>query len=212
MPAQPIRRTRFLVGLLALLPAGAALAQAPATRPTETAVFAGGCFWGVDAVFRHVRGVVQVVSGFAGGGGATAHYTVVSTGLTGHAESVQVTFDPTQVRYDQLLEVFFTVAHDPTQLNRQGPDVGSQYRSAIFFATAEQERAAHAYIKQLTDAHAFPKPIVTQVAPLDRFYPAEEYHQNYLARHPTQPYIVYNDLPKLKALEQRFPDLYRPVS
>jgi peptide-methionine (S)-S-oxide reductase len=205
---------RKWLGFLLLLPATGVAAQSQATTPrrTDTAVFAGGCFWGVDAVFRHVRGVLQVVSGYAGGGGATAHYPVVSTGLTGHAESVEVTFDPTQVSYDQLLEVFFTVAHDPTQLNRQGPDVGSQYRSAIFYASPAQQRAARAYIRKLTDAHAFANPIVTQVVPLDHFYPAEDYHQNYLARHPDQPYIVYNDLPKLTALQQRFPDLYRPVT
>jgi peptide-methionine (S)-S-oxide reductase len=204
---------RGWLGFLLILPAGVA-AQTPASapHPTETAVFAGGCFWGVDAVFRHVRGVVQVVSGYAGGKAATAYYPVVSTGLTGHAESVQVTFDPTQVSYQRLLDVFFTVAHDPTELNRQGPDVGSQYRSAIFYMSPGQQRAAQAYIRKLSDAHTFPRPIVTQVVPLDRFYAAEDYHQNYLARHADQPYVVYNDLPKLKALEQRFPELYRPVS
>lgn len=191
----------------------AAQSSLPAPAPArDTAVFAGGCFWGVDAVFRHVKGVVHVVSGYAGGGAATAHYAVVSTGLTGHAESVQVTYDPVRVTYEQLLAVFFTVAHDPTQLNRQGPDVGSQYRSAIFYRTPAQARAARAYIRKLTGAHTYARPIVTEVAPLNGFYAAEDYHQNYLARHPDQPYIVYNDLPKLKALQQRFPDLYRPVS
>jgi peptide-methionine (S)-S-oxide reductase len=181
----------------------------PPTRTTETAVFAGGCFWGVDAVFKHVKGVVQVVSGYAGGKAPTAHYELVSTGETGHAESVEVTYDPAQVSYRQLLQVFFTVAHDPTELNRQGPDVGSQYRSAIFYESDEQQKAAQAYIAELSHTHMFSKPIVTQVAPLDRFFAAEAYHQNYLAQHMTQPYIVYNDLPKLDKLEKTFPALYR---
>jgi peptide-methionine (S)-S-oxide reductase len=181
----------------------------PPTRTTETAVFAGGCFWGVDAVFKHVKGVVQVVSGYAGGKAPTAHYELVSTGETGHAESVEVTYDPAQVSYRQLLQVFFTVAHDPTELNRQGPDVGSQYRSAIFYASDEQQKAAQAYIAELSHTHMFSKPIVTQVAPLDRFFAAEAYHQNYLAQHMTQPYIVYNDLPKLDKLEKTYPALYR---
>jgi peptide-methionine (S)-S-oxide reductase len=183
--------------------------HAPPTRTTETAVFAGGCFWGVDAVFKHVKGVVQVVSGYAGGKAPTAHYELVSTGETGHAESVEVTYDPSQVSYRQLLQVFFTVAHDPTELNRQGPDVGSQYRSAIFYESDEQQKAAQAYIAELSHTHLFSKPIVTQVAPLDRFFAAEAYHQNYLAQHMTQPYIVYNDLPKLDKLEKTFPALYR---
>jgi peptide-methionine (S)-S-oxide reductase len=181
----------------------------PPTRTTETAVFAGGCFWGVDAVFKHVKGVVQVVSGYAGGKAPTAHYELVSTGETGHAESVEVTYDPAQVSYRQLLQVFFTVAHDPTELNRQGPDVGSQYRSAIFYESDEQQKAAQAYIAELSHTHMFSKPIVTQVAPLDRFFAAEAYHQNYLAQHMTQPYIVYNDLPKLDKLEKTYPALYR---
>jgi peptide-methionine (S)-S-oxide reductase len=179
------------------------------TRTTETAVFAGGCFWGVDAVFKHVKGVVQVVSGYAGGKAPTAHYELVSTGETGHAESVEVTYDPSQISYRQLLQVFFTVAHDPTELNRQGPDMGPQYRSAIFYESDEQRKAAEAYIAELSHTHLFPKPIVTQVAPLDRFYAAEAYHQNYLAQHMTQPYIVYNDLPKLDKLEKTFPALYK---
>lgn len=183
--------------------------RTPPTRTTETAVFAGGCFWGVDAVFKHVKGVVQVVSGYAGGKEPTAHYELVSTGETGHAESVEVTYDPAQVSYRQLLQVFFTVAHDPTELNRQGPDVGSQYRSAIFYKTPEQQQAADAYIAELSHTHLFDKPIVTQVVPLDRFFAAEAYHQNYLALHMTQPYIVYNDLPKLDKLQKTFPALYR---
>ena len=196
---------------LRLLLAAAQPARSQTTPPptTETAVFAGGCFWGVDAVFKHVKGVVQVVSGYAGGKAPTAHYELVSTGETGHAESVEVTDDPSQVTYRQLLQVFFTVAHDPTELNHQGPDVGPQYRSAIFYETPEQQKAAQAYIAELSHTHLFGKPIVTQVVPLDRFFPAEAYHQNYLAQHMTQPYIVYNDLPKLDKLEKTFPTLYR---
>lgn len=203
-------RVLLAAGLLLAAQAPAATAQAASPAPTDTAVFAGGCFWGVDAVFRHVRGVLRVVSGYAGGGAATAHYPIVSTGMTGHAESVEVTFDPTRVSYDQLLQVFFTVAHDPTELNRQGPDAGTQYRSGIFYSTKTQERAAQAYIARLTRERRFDKPIVTQVAPLDRFYPAEAYHQDYLAHHLDQPYIVYNDLPKLRRLQQQLPSLYRP--
>ncbi len=188
-------------------PAVSQLARAPAT---ETAVFAGGCFWGVDAVFKHVRGVVRVVSGYSGGSGATARYNLVSTDTTGHAESVEVTYDPGQVSYGELLRVFFTVAHDPTQLDRQGPDEGTQYRSAVFYASDAQRRAALNYIDGLRRDHLFSRLIVTQVVPLERFYPAEEYHQNYLARHPDQPYIVYNDLPKLARLREQLPELYRP--
>ncbi len=195
--------------LLLLAPARAALSQSAPPPATETAVFAGGCFWGVDAVFKHVKGVIQVVSGYAGGKAQTAHYEIVSTGETGHAESVEVTYDPSQVTYRQLLQVFFTVAHDPTELNRQGPDVGPQYRSAIFYKSVEQQRAAQAYVAELSHTHLYSRPIVTQVVPLDRFFPAEAYHQNYLAQHMTQPYIVYNDLPKLDKLEKTFPALYR---
>src|SRR5262245_56505856 len=206
-----MRRVPKLLSFLMLLPARVVLPPAPDTSATaETAVFAGGCFWGVDAVFKHVRGVVSVVSGYAGGGAATAFYPVVSTGLTGHAESVLVTYDPKQITYRRLLEVFFAVAHDPTQLNRQGPDVGTQYRSAIFYATESQRKAAQAYIGELTHTHAFADPIVTQVVALEKFYPAEGYHQDYLAQHLSQPYIMYNDLPKLRHLEQRFPELYQP--
>ncbi len=177
---------------------------------TQKAVFAGGCFWGVDAVFRHVQGVVGVVSGYAGGSGATATYGRVSTGTTGHAEAVEVSFDPRRISYAKLLEIFFTVAHDPTQLNRQGPDVGTQYRSAIFYADEVQRRSARDLIERLTQAKAFAAPIVTEVVPLADFFPAESYHQDYLAHHLTQPYIVYNDLPKLERLKDRFPALYRP--
>ena len=178
--------------------------------PTQqTAVFAGGCFWGVDAVFKHVKGVTEVVSGYAGGAAATAHYERVSEGNTGHAESVSVRFNPEQVSYQQLLQVFFSVAHDPTQLNRQGPDTGSQYRSAIFYTSDEQRMIAQSYIRQLTTTRTFSDPIVTQVVPLPQFYPAEEHHQNYLALHPYQPYIVFNDMPKVEHLHKQFPSLYQ---
>ncbi|HET7583879.1 MAG TPA: peptide-methionine (S)-S-oxide reductase MsrA [Gemmatimonadaceae bacterium] len=194
----------------AVLPPPAAAAQDVATRPgLDTAVFAGGCFWGIEAVFEHVKGVTDAVSGYAGGNAQTAEYETVSTGSTGHAESVQVVFDPSQISYGKLLQIFFSVAHDPTQLNRQGPDVGTQYRSAIFYRNAEQERVARAYIAQLTKAHVFQRPIVTQVVPLDHFYMAEAYHQDYMEHHPDQPYIVYNDRPKLVHLQQQFPELYR---
>jgi len=195
-------------GGVLLLGLGAALSAA-AAPVQETAIFAGGCFWGVDAVFKHIRGVAEVESGYAGGEAATAHYDQIGSGNTGHAESVRVRFDPEQVTYRQLLQVFFSAAHDPTQLNRQGPDVGSQYRSAIFYTSAEQQAAARSYIEQLNAAHAFSRPVVTQLAPLQQFYPAEAYHQNYLALHPTQPYIVYNDMPKLQYLRQHFPSLYQ---
>ncbi len=185
------------------------LASSEAYAAEQTAVFAGGCFWGVDAVFKHVKGVSDVTSGYAGGNAATAHYELVSMGDTGHAESVRVHFDPEKVSYDQLLQVFFSVAHDPTQLNRQGPDTGMQYRSAIFFTSIKQQQAAQDYIHQLTAAHTFSKPVVTQVVPLQQFFPAEAHHQNYLALHPDQPYIVYNDLPKLEQLQKQFPALYK---
>ena len=182
---------------------------ARAAGATETAVLSGGCFWGVEAVFEHVKGVKDVVSGYSGGAAQTAHYEIVSTGRTGHAESVRITFDPAQISYAQLLKVFFSVAHDPTELNRQGPDEGTQYRSAIFYASAAQKKIAEATIAALGAAGAFSRPIVTQVVPLQAFYPAEAYHQDYLAHHPTQPYIVFNDLPKLAALQRDFPNLYR---
>jgi len=175
----------------------------------QTAVLAGGCFWGVDAVFKHVKGVDSVVSGFSGGEARTAHYEVVSTGETGHAESVKITYDPSRVTYAQLLRVFFSVATDPTELNRQGPDVGTQYRSVIFYTNDEQKQVALAYIDQLNKARAFSGQIVTQVTPFRSFYEAEAYHQNYLALHPDNPYIVYNDLSKLRHLKQEFPELYK---
>ena len=190
------------------LPAPTTDIPATSAKGPQTAVFAGGCFWGVDAVFKHVKGVSNVVSGYAGGPAKAADYEMVSTGMTGHAESVQVTYDPAQVSYGQLLTVFFSVAHDPTQLNRQGPDTGTQYRSAIFTSNDEQKRVAQAYVAQLDKAKVFPRPIVTEIVPLPAFYPAEAYHQNYLALHPTQPYIVYNDLPKVANLKTQFPALY----
>jgi peptide-methionine (S)-S-oxide reductase len=204
-PSFPVMRILRLCCLCLL----ASMSMAMAAPAEQTAVFAGGCFWGVDAVFRHVKGVVDVTSGYAGGAAATAHYDQVSTGDTGHAESVRVVFDPARVSYGQLLQVFFAVAHDPTELDRQGPDVGSQYRSVIFYGNAEQERQANDYIRRLNAGHAFPAPIVTQVVPLPQFYPAEDYHQNYLAQHPYQPYIVINDLPKIDRLRKAFPALYR---
>jgi peptide-methionine (S)-S-oxide reductase len=187
------------------LPSPATDVKAPATK--QTAVFAGGCFWGVEAVFERLKGVSEAVSGFAGGSKSTAHYDKVSEGNTGHAESVKVTYDPSQISYGQLLQVFFSVAHDPTELNRQGPDTGTQYRSAIFYSDDEQKRVAEAYIKQLNDAKVFRRPIVTQVTPLNGFYAAEAYHQHYFNQHPYEPYIVYNDAPKVKELQKQFPEL-----
>ena len=182
----------------------------PAARAggVQTAVLAGGCFWGVEGVFEHVRGVTGAVSGYAGGSAETARYEAVSSGRTGHAEAVRITYDPAKLSYGQLLKVFFAVAHDPTEKNRQGPDVGPQYRSAIFYADAEQKRVAEAYVAQLRKARAFARPIVTELAPLQAFHAAEAHHQDYVARHPTQPYVVVNDLPKLDALKRQFPSLY----
>ena len=175
----------------------------------DTAVFAGGCFWGVEAVFEHVKGVTSVISGYAGGNVANPSYEQVSSGDTGHAESVQVVYNPSQVSYGKLLQIFFSVAHDPTQLNRQGPDHGTQYRSAIFYRNAQQQQVAESYIKQLTAAKTFPRPIVTQVARLRAFYAAEAYHQDYLEHHPNQLYIVINDKPKVEALRKQFAEIYR---
>lgn len=177
------------------------------TKGKETAVFAGGCFWGIDAVFKHVKGVIEVTSGYAGGTAVNPSYEEVSSGTTGHAESVRVVYDPSQVTYAELLQVFFT-SHDPTELNRQGPDVGTQYRSAIFYLTGEQKRLAESYIAQLTRAKTFKRPIVTEVTKLNTFSPAEAYHQNYLALHPYQPYIVINDAPKLEHLKRVLPSLW----
>ncbi|WP_288096811.1 peptide-methionine (S)-S-oxide reductase MsrA [Pseudomonas sp.] len=176
---------------------------------SETAVFAGGCFWGVQGVFQHVKGVKNAVSGYAGGAADTARYERVSNGNTGHAESVEVTFEPSQVSYGTLLQIYFSVAHNPTELNRQGPDTGTQYRSAIFTQSSEQQRVAQAYINQLDAAHAFDKPIVTKLESYNGFYPAEEEHQDFLTEHPTYPYIVINDLPKVAQLKQLYPDRYQ---
>jgi peptide-methionine (S)-S-oxide reductase len=175
----------------------------------QTVVLAGGCFWGVEAVFKHVKGVVEATSGYAGGSAATAQYELVSDGDTGHAESVRVTFDPAQVTLGQLLQVFFSVAHDPTEVNRQGPDTGTQYRSAIFVTSPAQRRVVDAYIAQLEKAKVFPRRIATEVAPLKAFYPAEAYHQNYAALHPNNGYIAINDAPKVTHLREQFPALYR---
>lgn len=179
------------------------------SKGQQSAVVAGGCFWGVQAVFQHVKGVLSATSGYSGGPASAAEYEVVSSGSTGHAESVKIVYDPSQISYGQLLKVFFSVAHDPTELNRQGPDTGSQYRSVIFYTDQEQRHIAQAYIAQLDAAKIFPSPIVTQVVPLQAFYPAEAYHQNYLERHPESPYIVINDLPKLARLREQFPTLYK---
>jgi peptide-methionine (S)-S-oxide reductase len=181
----------------------------PGQATSAVVVLAGGCFWGVQGVFQHVKGVTSAVSGYAGGDKRTAEYETVSGGRTGHAESVQVTYDPRQISYGRLLNVFFSVVHDPTELNRQGPDTGTQYRSAIFPASAEQADVAKAYIAQLDQAHAFKKAIVTKIEPDHAFYPAENYHQDYLTRNPTSPYIAFNDLPKIDDLKRFFPDLYR---
>ncbi|HEX5437834.1 MAG TPA: peptide-methionine (S)-S-oxide reductase MsrA [Gemmatimonadaceae bacterium] len=207
------------VFLLASRSTGAALTAAAPSAALDTslaaasgrqiAVLSGGCFWGMQLVFEHVKGVTDVEAGYAGGAANTATYEQVSTGTTGHAESVRITYDPSQVTYGQLLRVFFGVAHDPTELNRQGPDVGTQYRSMISYATPEQERIAKAYIAQMTQAKTFPRPIVTQVVPLKGFYPAEAYHQDYAVQHPTQLYIAINDLPKVKRFQHALPSLYR---
>jgi peptide-methionine (S)-S-oxide reductase len=179
------------------------------TGDLQTAVLAGGCFWGTQGVFEHVKGVRKVLAGYSGGERVTASYEKVSTGTTGHAESIQIQFDPSLISYGEILRVFFSVAHDPTQLNRQGPDEGSQYRSSIFYADPGQEKIARAYITQLDQAHVFNKPIVTRVDPLHGFYPAEGYHQDYLVHNPYQPYIVFNDLPKIANLQKMWPDLYQ---
>lgn len=179
-----------------------------APKGHETAVFAGGCFWGVEAVFENLKGVTDVKSGYAGGTAKSANYDDVSGGDTQHAEAVKVTFDPAKITYSQLLNVFFSVAHNPTELNRQGPDTGPQYRSAIFFKGEDQQNQAVAFIAEIDRSKAWPKPVVTQVVPLTRFYVAEAYHQDYLVRNPTQPYIVMHDLPKLVELKKKFPELY----
>jgi peptide-methionine (S)-S-oxide reductase len=203
---------RFPVGAAeqaAVVPAPTADAPAPSGDGLQTIVLAGGCFWGIQAVYQHVEGVHGAVSGYAGGSGANPTYEQVSSGRTGHAESVQVTYDPRKVSLGKILQIFFSVAHDPTQLNRQGPDVGTQYRSAIFYSDEAQKKVAQAYIAQLGGASVFRRPIVTRLDPLAKFYPAEAYHQDYALTHPYSPYIVYNDLPKVDNLMQMFPDVYR---
>lgn len=219
-------RTAFILGSALLIVSGTMAcnsANASATRipnpaldaplasgkGEQTAVFAGGCFWGVEAVFEHVKGVIKVSSGYSGGSADTAQYGTVGTGQTGHAESVKIVYDPSQISYGQLLKVFFSVAHDPTELNRQGPDTGTQYRSAIFYGNEEQKRIAEAYIDQLNKAQVFGAAIVTEVSALKSFYEAEGYHQDYLANHPNEPYIVINDLPKIENLRKHFPGLYK---
>ncbi len=190
-----------------------ALDNPKSAGPLQSVVLAGGCFWGVQGVFEHARGVQRVVAGYAGGEKSTAQYETVSSGATGHAESVKITFDPALISYGQILQIAFSVVHDPTELNRQGPDVGTQYRSAIFYADESQKRIAQAYISQLDQAHAYPRPIVTRVDPLKGFYAAEDYHQDYLIHNPTQPYIAVYDLPKVENFRRTFPELYsgKPV-
>ncbi|MDT5215135.1 MAG: peptide-methionine (S)-S-oxide reductase [Mycobacterium sp.] len=192
-----------------MVPAPALDEPTPVSAASETTVLAGGCFWGVQGVFQHVKGVPEAESGYAGGSKDTADYDTVSTGSTGHAESVRITYDPSQVTFGQLLRIYFSVVTDPTQLNRQGPDEGTQYRSAIFAQDATQQRVADAYLAQLNAAKAFPAPIVTKVEPNTGFFPAEGYHQNYLNSNPTYPYIAINDMPKVNGLKQLFPALYR---
>jgi peptide-methionine (S)-S-oxide reductase len=192
-----------------VIPAPAVDAAAPASAGLQTLVVAGGCFWGVQAVFQHTKGVTAAVSGYAGGEKQTAHYEIVGGGRTGHAESVQVTYDPKQISLGKILQIYFSVVHNPTELNRQGPDTGTQYRSAIFYANDDQKRIANAYIAELGKAHAFSRPIVTQVEALNGFYPAEDYHQDFAVLHPSYPYIVFNDLPKVENLKKLFADVYR---
>jgi peptide-methionine (S)-S-oxide reductase len=221
--ATPHRLAGLLVAFAALAACGGTAAADPAPAhvpaPTvdaklatapgrETVVFAGGCFWGIQAVFEHVKGVISATAGYSGGTLKSPSYEEVSTGRTGHAESVQVVFDPSVVTFGTLLKVFLTVAHDPTELNRQGPDDGTQYRSAIFYTTDEQKTIAKSYIDELTKAKVYPKPIVTEVTPFKAFYKAEEYHQDFYLKNPTYPYIVINDLPKVGRLKQQMPDVY----
>lgn len=200
--------TRVKAGSPAVLPAPTMDAALAKSKAQETAVLSGGCFWGIQAVFQHVKGVTAATSGYTGGDASTARYEIVSSGTTGHAESVSITYDPSQITYGQLLRVFFSVAHDPTQVDRQGPDEGTQYRSMISYANAEQKRIAEAYIDQLNKAKVFSRPIATQVVALKAFYPAEAYHQDYATRHPNDPYIVFNDAPKVAHLEKQFPELF----
>ena len=192
------------------IPAPAVDTPSAEATGSQVAVLAGGCFWGLQGMFEHVKGVTKVVAGYSGGDKATAHYEMVGTETTGHAESVEITFDPKQISYGQLLRLFFSVAHDPTELNRQGPDSGPSYRSEIFFASPSQERVARAYVEQLAKAKVFASPIVTKIESLKGFYAAEDYHQDYLIHNPHQPYIVFNDLPKIDALKRVYPEWYRP--
>jgi peptide-methionine (S)-S-oxide reductase len=194
-----------------VIPAPALDEAAPANARAQTVVLAGGCFWGVQGVFEHTKGVTAAISGYAGGEKPTARYEMVGTGRTGHAESVAVTFDPQQISYGKILQIYFSVAHNPTELNYQGPDHGTQYRSAIFYADDEQKRVASAYIDQLQKASVFPEPIVTKLEPLHGFYPAEDYHQDFLVLHPSYPYIVFNDLPKVDNLKRLFAADYRDM-
>ena len=196
-------------GAAVTLPNPAVDEPAAKSKSQATMVIAGGCFWGVQAVFQHVKGVQSVTAGYAGGEANTAHYEMVGTGTTGHAESVKIVYDPSKITYGQLLKVFFSVAHNPTELDRQGPDVGLEYRSVIFYANEDQKRIAQAYIGQIDKVKAFPEPIVTQVVPLKGFYQAEDYHQDYATHHPDDAYIRFNDLPKLEHLKDQFPELYR---
>ncbi|HEY9086466.1 MAG TPA: peptide-methionine (S)-S-oxide reductase MsrA [Candidatus Tyrphobacter sp.] len=202
--------TRFLapVALLAALLLAATPAAA-AAAPPQRVVLAGGCFWGMQAVFEQLRGVRRVVAGYSGGSALSAHYEIVSTGLTGHAESVEITYDPSRISFAQILAIYFLVAHDPTQIDRQGPDDGRQYRSEIFYATTAQQRVARETIASLERRHVFSEPIVTTLAPLQAFYPAESYHQDFVAHHPDYPYVAINDLPKLRELRERFPQLVK---
>jgi peptide-methionine (S)-S-oxide reductase len=227
MMRNSLSRSLLLTLSILVVTAGIAFAsgrsrQIPATVPApaidisvanatgeQTAVFAGGCFWGMEGVFEHLKGVSEVLTGYAGGSADTATYRQVSAGSTEHAESVQITYDPSQISYGELLKVYFFVAHDPTQLNRQGPDHGVQYRSAIFAANDEQKQVAEAYIDQLSDAEVFDQPIVTQVAPLDEFYAAEDYHQDFIQRNPLHPYVVVHDLPQIRQLQAQFPEMYQ---
>ena len=203
---------RMTLALLLAMPllSGAAIPEKPADA-AQTAVLAGGCFWGVEAVFERVRGVRNVVSGYAGGEKKTANYPAVGTGLTGHAESVQITYDPKEVSYAEILRIFFAVAHDPTQLNRQGPDTGPQYRSAIFYTNDEERDLARSYIRELDKSGKFSGEIVTRVDPLKAFYPAETYHQDFITKNPNNAYVVYNDLPKIRNLERLYPEYYREI-
>jgi len=181
----------------------------PKSQKNQTLVLSGGCFWGMEAVFEHIKGVSKVVAGYAGGNAQTAQYEIVSSGSTGHAESIEIAYDPSIISYGQLLKIYFAIAHDPTELNRQGPDVGSQYRSVIFFSNDQEKKVAMNYIAQLNKAKVFNQPIVTQVIRLNRFYAAEDYHQHFVARNPAYPYVVFNDLPKLQQLKSQFPNLYK---